>query len=388
MTRTTYPAHEHPVSAPASAQGRVGVPAGFMADGGRRALPGGRYPGLGAVGALVVPVSLGTRMPQHDEAAVRALFGEGAETSGRGVRALVGVESGGAFRFASRTLPLLIPSHPPTSGTPSDAALVRVAYDALVQHAREVDLSLYDNEGPDGVAASDDDDGIIDLLVVTVETDQPFPHRIVNSGLSVRTGRRSVKIGPIAFLSLPRNAAPDAREATRLVLHSMGLGESECFYPEGYPRTVSALARGRLGWLPLSPAEEEGVYQLPSGQGALVALRDMAPGTGFWLLERNEGSIIATRVVRHGGHWAQTRTERWREGAAEVYLPLTRQFGVQGPRLRLHGDVGEGSFDLILGGSSPATGVLRPIAGRSAAVTRPPVQAATRVQAEGQPLDP
>jgi M6 family metalloprotease-like protein len=52
------------------------------------------------------------------------------------------------------------------SNPTSDGGVRCLVRDALREAARRVDLSAFDDDGPDGVAGSGDDDGIVDLLVV------------------------------------------------------------------------------------------------------------------------------------------------------------------------------------------------------------------------------
>lgn len=329
------------------------LPPGFASEGGTRPLAGARYPGVGPLGALVVPVALGNRVPTHDERALAThLFGEGSDGGGT-LRGLLARESGGALRFTTRTLPLRVaPQWRP--GEPRE--LERLAAMALHGWSRQLDLSVYDNDGPDGIPASRDDDGEIDLVVLTVESDAPFPGQIVHTGLRVRSGGRALRVGHVLAVHVPRGSRPDVATAARLVLHTLGLGESECFFPDGYGRTLSTLARARLGWLPASPVPRSGTYRLPEAHGVVVPLADVPPGTGFWLLEREGARIYASRVARHpAGHFSATRVERLDVGTEQT-LPLTRQLGARGPRVRLFSEGGEPRIEVVLearAGASP-----------------------------------
>jgi hypothetical protein len=328
---------------------------------------------VGPLGALVVPVALGNRVPTHDERALAAhLFGEG---SSGGVRDLLARESGGALRFTTRTLPLRVaPQWRP--GQPRE--LERLASMALHGWSRQIDLSVYDNDGPDGIPASRDDDGEIDLVVLTVESDAPFPGQIVHTRLEVRSGGRALRVGHVLAVHVPRGSRPDVAETTRLVLHTLGLGESECFFPEGFGRALSSLARARLGWLAASAVPRSGTYRLPEAHGVVVPLADVPPGTGFWLLEREGARIYASRVARHAaGHFSATRVEQLDAGTEQI-LPLTRQFGARGPRVRLYAEGGEPRLDVVLearAGASPlqAIGAVTPSAAAPRSVATTPL---------------
>ena len=359
---------EYPGSA-GTAHAAAPLPPGLVHEGGTKPLAGARYPGVGPLGALVVPVALGNRVPARDERALAAhLFGEGSDESGT-VRDLLTRESGGALRFTTRTLPLRVAPQW-RAGQPRE--LERLASMALEWWARQLDLGVYDNDGPDGIPASRDDDGEIDLVVLTVESDAPFPGQIVHTELELRSGGRALRVGHVLAVHVPRAARPDATGTARLVLHTLGLGESECFFPEGFGRTLSSLARARLGWLPASAVPRSGTYRLPDAHGVVVPLADVPPGTGFWLLEREGARIYASRVARHpAGHFSATRVEQL-DARIEQLLPLTRQLGVRGPRVRLYAEGSETRMEVVLeahAGASPlqAIGVPAP----SAAAPRP-----------------
>lgn len=379
-----YPAHAAQVVAAGPP-----LPAGLVNEGGLKPLPGARYAGVGPLGALVVPVSTGNRVPTYDERTLATrLFGEESDEGGT-VRDLLTRESGGAMRFTTRTLPLLVaPQWRAPSGEPRE--LERLASMALESWARQLDLSVYDNDGPDGIPTSRDDDGQIDLVILTVESDTPFPSRIVHPELELRSGGRRLRAGHVLAVHVPRGAQPDVVGTTRLILHTLGLGESECFFPEGYGRTLSSLARTRLGWLPAARVPRSGTYRIPDSQGIIIPLTDMPAGTGFWLLERQAERIYASRVARQAdGRFFATRVEKLAVGADQV-LPLTRQLGVRGPRVRLYADsVGEARMDVVLenrtgpGGMSPLQPIGEVVTGPATAARRSP---APRVA--NTPLDP
>ena len=321
------------------------LPAGLVAEGGLKPLAGARYAGVGPLGALVVPVSIGDRVPTHDERTLAArLFGEGTDDPGT-VRELLTRESGGALRFTTRTLPLLVA--PRWRGAPGQRGeLERLAQMALGSWARQLDLGVYDNDGPDGVPSSRDDDGEVDLVILTVESDVPFPTRIVPARIELRGGRGRLRAGHVLAVHVPRGAAPDVLGATRLVLHTLGLGEAECFFPDGFGRTLSTLARTRLGWLAASAVPRSGTFRFPEGHGVVVPLTDVP--AGFWLLERERGEVRASRVARGAdGHFFATRVERLAAGTEHV-LPLTRQMGARGPRVRLFDEGGDARMQVVL----------------------------------------
>ncbi|HEY0153849.1 MAG TPA: hypothetical protein VGB92_17695 [Longimicrobium sp.] len=388
---TGYPGSGGAYPAPAAQAVAAGppLPAGLVNEGGLKPLPGARYAGVGPLGALVIPVSLGNRVPTYDERTVAArLFGEGSDEAGT-VRDLLTRESGGAMRFTTRTLPLLVaPQWRAPAGQPRE--LERLASMALESWARQLDLSVYDNDGPDGIPTSRDDDGQIDLVILTVESDTPFASRIVHPELELRSSGRRLRAGHVLAVHVPRGAQLDVMGTTRLILHTLGLGESECFFPEGYGRTLSSLARARLGWLAASPVPRAGTYRLPEAHGVIIPLADVPAGTGFWLLERQAERIYASRVARQAdGRFFATRLEKLEVGAEQI-LPLTRQLGVRGPRVRLYSDEGgEARIEVVLETRSGPGSVspLQPI-DEVATVPTAPVRSVAAPRVDNTPLDP
>ncbi len=376
-------------SYPAAVAAGPPLPAGLVNEGGLKPLPGARYAGVGPLGALVIPVSTGNRVPTYDERTLAArLFGEGSDGGGT-VRDLLTRESGGAMRFTTRTLPLLVaPQWRAPARQPRE--LERLASMALESWARQLDLSVYDNDGPDGIPASRDDDGQIDLVILTVESDTPFAGRIVHPELELRSGGRRLRSGHVLAVHVRRGEQPDVMGTTRLILHTLGLGESECFFPEGYGRTLSSLARTRLGWLAASPVPRSGTYRLPEGHGVVIPLADMPAGTGFWLLERQAERIYAARVARQAdGRFFATRVEKLPMDAEQV-LPLTRQLGVRGPRVRLFAaDGGEPRMEVVLEAHA-AAGTVTPLQPVDEVSTVPmtPARPAPAARVANTPLEP
>lgn len=388
---TRYPgsAGAYPAAAAQIVPAGPPLPAGLVNEGGLKPLPGARYAGVGPLGALVIPVSIGNRVPTYDERTLAArLFGEGSDEGGT-VRDLLTRESGGAMRFTTRTLPLLVaPQWRAAAGQPRE--LERLASMALESWARQLDLSVYDNDGPDGIPTSRDDDGEIDLVILTVESDTPFASRIVQPELELRSGGRRLRAGHVLAVRVPRTAQPDVMGTTRLILHTLGLGGSECFFPEGYGRTLSSLARTRLGWLAASPVPRSGTYRFPESHGIVIPLADMPAGTGFWLLERQAERIYASRVARQAdGRFFATRVEKLEVGADQI-LPLTRQLGVKGPRVRLYSDDGgEARMEVVLENRSGpgAASPLQPI-DEVATVPNAPARPVATPRVANTPLDP
>ena len=314
-----------------------GLPPGLTAAHGTGLLPGAQVPGIGPVRALVVPVSLGPRLPARDDVALaRDYFGTQSGGAGQTVLQQLSAISDGNFRPSFEILPTLVDSRPrvlPASPTPAD--LVGFARAVLQTWSARTDLTRFDDDGPDGIPASADDDGRLDFVVLVVETDTPFPSMTVRQDLAVQTPRGVVNVSALHVLSLSRAEDSDLRPAIGLALDALGLDPGERFFPPTHPRSVSSLARVRLGWLPARPVTSPGVAQVEEGAALLYPLQDLAAGAGFWLLERAGDALFVSRVARKpDGHFLVTDAHVLRPGQGQV-LPLTRQFGERGPRVTL-----------------------------------------------------
>lgn len=341
------------------------LPAGLVAAEGMGRLPGARLPGVGPVRAMVVPVSLGGKAPVRDGAAlVREVFG-GEGSGGATLAAALLAASGGKFRLTVAPLPALVDQRP--AAALSDVSRLRALAGASMRSwSRQVDLGSLDNDGPDGVAGSPDDDGVVDLLLLAVEADHPLPSLTIRDGVTVpaRTRKGLLDSGPIHVLGLGREGGDPLAPAIGLVLDALGLDAGERFFPAGFPRMISTLARVRLGWVPLRVADAAALPErVPSGEAILVFLKDMAGGAGFWLVENDGRWTFASRVVRTGdGRFAATDVRMWEPGKPLV-LPLSRQLGELGERV-------------VVGGSAVPT--LEWVGGRSGETAPERVLAAAR----------
>lgn len=325
-------------AAPAAPAAAVsgGAP-GLTAGQGTGLLPGAQVPGIGPVRVLVVPVSLGPQLPARDDATLaRDYFGT-QPGGGQTVLHQLTTISNGNFRPRFEILPTLVDSRPRVlPPAPSPADLVGFARAVLQTWAGRTDLTRFDDNGPDGIPASSDDDGRLDFVVLVVETDVAFPSMTIRQDLPVQTPRGAVTVGALHVLSLSR-AEPnaDTRPAVGLALGALGLDPDERFFPSTHPRTISSLARVRLGWVPVETITLPAVTRVEDERALLYPLQDLAAGAGFWLLERAGDALFVSRVARKAdGHFSVTEAHVVRPGQGQV-LPLTRQFGERGPRVVL-----------------------------------------------------
>lgn len=322
-----------PNAAPGS--GVPGMPTGLTAGGGTAPLPGAGMPGIGPVHGLVIPVSLGPRIPLRDDVALtREFFGADPGASGPTLVEQMQDVSGGLFRPTFEVLPSLVDSRQSAlPAAPSPRRLMDFAQAVLRTAGERTDLSRFDNDGPDGIPASRDDDGRLDFVILVVETDASFPSVTLRQDFPVATPAGPLRSGPIHVLSLSRSEVADVRPAIGLWLDGLGLDPGERFFPSTFPRGVSSLARARLGWLPVEPVLAPGKTEVADGTAVLYPLQDLAAGGGFWLIERAGDHVFVSRVARKAdGHFFATEAHTLRAGEGQV-LPLTRQFGERGSRV-------------------------------------------------------
>jgi hypothetical protein len=316
------------------------LPAGLVASGGLARLPGARLSGTGPVQALVVPVSLGGRAPARNEGAlVRDVFGASGRGPGATLAQALESASGGRFRLSVVPVSPLVDTR--SNDDLTDAGRLRALAQATMREwSRQVDLAYFDNDGADGVPGTADDDGAIDLFIVSVEGERAIASVTLREGFAVSspTRRAELSTGPVHVLGITREGGDALAPALGLVLDALGLDAGERFFPNGFPRMVSTIARVRLGWISARVVPVGGaVAGVKEGEALLLPLADLAPGTGFWMVENDGRHTYATRAVRTAsGHYAATEVKLWERGS-ELLLPLSRQLGVLGPRAVIGG---------------------------------------------------
>lgn len=338
-------------SAAGPATNAARLPAGFTSNGGRQPLPGVRLAGIGTYRAAVVPLALGSAMPVLDEKVLTAGYFGGPGVAGTLGDALYR-ESAGAFRLSPQVLPVLVNPEPSFDArAPTPRELETLIRRALESWGRESDLGAFDNDGPDGIPGSPDDDATLDLVWVLLETAHPFDAFSIPEGFEVVSGGRRLRTGPVHVLGAPGGVLPDLRIPLDQVLASLGVGPTERFFPAGYPRTVSSLARARLGWLPLVPFPGGDEAELPEGGAVLLPLADLSVDAAFWLVERSRGDVFTSRIaLRPDRHFQVTDSAAWQQGAEQV-LPLSFHQGARGPTVLVRWEDGADAPVIRTGGA-------------------------------------
>lgn len=318
---------------------RSELPSGLVASGGLGRLPGALVPGVGPVHGLAVSVSVTGKAPSRDETAlISEILGGGSNDTGSTIARALSAASGGKFRLTFSALPALV--GPRESVRENDIERLRaLAASSLRSWSRQLDVAGFDNDGPDGMPGSVDDDGVVDFFLMALEAEQDVASITIRAGLPVTapSGRR-VETGPVHVLALGASGADPLLAGIGLVLDAAGLAGDERFFPSGFPRMISSLARVRLGWVNTAVARQSTVpVVVAAGSAVLIPLRDMADGTGFWLVENDGSHTFATRAVRTAGdHFTPTDVRVWEPGRPMV-LVLTRQMGELGERVVIQG---------------------------------------------------
>lgn len=310
--------------------GLAGLPAGLTGQG-RAPLPGARLAGIGAYRAVVVPLGLGTRVPSLTEDVLSGGYFGRPGVAGTLGDALLR-ESGGAFRLESHVLPPLVnPAAAFDERQPTTAEITALIRRALESWGRETDLGAFDNNGADGIPGSPDDDGTLDLVWVVLEAPHAVPAFTIPDGFEVASAGRLVRTGPVHVLPTAGAVLPDMRIPLEQTLASLGVGPSERFFPAGYPRTVSTLARVRLGWLPVTLFAGQEDRTLPDGEAVLLPLADLSVEAGSWLVERMRDQVFTSRIaLRPDRHFQVTDSAWWARGGEQA-LPLSYHLGPRGP---------------------------------------------------------
>lgn len=324
-----------PRSAPMRSPSTSDLLAGLVASDGLGRLPGARVAGVGPVHGIAVSISLTGRPPARDEKALTAeVLGGGAGDTGATIARALDAASGGKFRLTFSSLPALVA---PAGARSGDVARLReLASSSLRSWSRQLDMRGFDNDGPDGLPGSADDDGVVDFFLLAVEGTEDVPSVTLKDGVPAGSGSARLETGPIHVLGL--TGGDPLLAGIGLVLGAAGLDGSERFFPSGFPRMISTLARVRLGWVQTTRARPSATAdEVLEGQVRLIPLRDVADGGGFWLVENDGRSTYATRAVRGpGDHFTPTDVRVWQPGTAMV-LPLSRQLGELGERVVLQG---------------------------------------------------
>lgn len=238
--------------------------------------------------------------------------------------------SGGKFTVAGTVTPWMKLSKPRSAYGPTIQSFI---HDALVRADSTVDWRQFDNDGPDGIPNSGDDDGYVDLAVVV----HPFADGVCGTGANfgpVGTGWRVSVSGafggqPFVSRQIGANGQPIKVEdfvlagsmdcsgsgpaPVNITAHEMGhavglpdlydLDHSSygvgswdvmgygLYLTDGHPGMMSAWTRARLGWMSVATVTSNAHIAIPAAESSAVAYRIDIPGTHEYLLLENRQHI-------------------------------------------------------------------------------------------------
>jgi M6 family metalloprotease-like protein len=227
----------------------------------------------------------------------------------------------------------------------ADSAMRAGLVEAVVAAGSAVDWSQYDNDGPDGLPNSGDDDGVADLTLfiqpamdgscrVSATNNDPWAHRsylgvltsvpstghpgrfitvgdfILQSGVGGATGcdsTRMMAIGIVAHETGHGLGLPDLYDyslATQGVGHWSLMGYGNWSTPAS-PSHMDAWCLNQLGWVTLRPLARAGTYAVgpieTSDTALLVRPAPPNPRGEFYLLENRQGLRSDSALIRIAG---------------------------------------------------------------------------------------
>jgi hypothetical protein len=325
-------------------------------------IPGAVLNRYGPVRGLVFPVSLGEHLPVYSDTAIAYHLVGGAPVYSqppRGAAGLLVSESQGVFTLDASVFPNLIDAGTAiemVSGPERDRLLRELVARVLTRWGRQVDLRAYDNDGADGIPSTRDDDGVLDLVVLALETERAdFALRLpVNRRFRTQRGR--VQVGEVLVVATPRyleDAGARARDLAALVLHQMGVVVSVDGAADG--RLLGEMQRARLGWTPTRWIAQSGDHEVVEGQILVAPAVESADYGSVWLVERRGNAAHVTRAVRErDGGLRPTFTHSIPMSERGGIVPLTRGMGVNGPRARFSWSAGGRALSVALSLSARA----------------------------------
>jgi len=320
--------------------------------GGEIRLPGATINTRGTVRALIFPLSVGERLPAWTDSTIAYhLVGTHRPPTERAAAGFLARASHGLFHLEATIFPHLANVDIAPEALPvllqKPEGVQMLVEKAITTWASRVNLAAYDNDGADGHPMSGDDDGVLDLTIVLLETDSTPAIVRVPTDLVLAVGKQNrlrVRAGTVYLLTIPRRLDVDAAHMglVALILGAAGLSADEMFFPDAFDRRISTLARLRLGWIGGVLVTHSGEYDITPGIAFAVPLVDVDRNRGLWLLEHEEAAVYLTRVARKAnGHFATVDVHQVREGDPELLLPLTATEGEHGARLRIRWDSGK-----------------------------------------------
>jgi M6 family metalloprotease-like protein len=310
--------------------------------------PPGRYNLRGVFGMLVIPGTYSDVTPRYSPAQYDAAFFAPTGTNAYTLRQYYAEVSGDQFTFGGAVLPWI--QLPQTRAYYIDnfsnggrGRFVEYIRDLLVIADATVDWRLYDNDGPDDVPNSGDDDGYVDMVAFLHPLADGVCRRDALGG-PVATGFRLEYLGSFNgqpfttrvtgfngqllkvddfILSAGLHCNGTAISTMNINVHEMGhalglpdlydLDQSSfgvgvwdvmgygLYAAEGRPAHFGAWTRRQLGWNTIFPLTLDSSYQLDPAETARTALQFNVAGTQESFLLENRQRLVGDLGLPGGG---------------------------------------------------------------------------------------
>ena len=301
----------------------------------------GQYDLRGTFRVAVLPATYSDVTPTVPVSAVDTmLFGSAGGNGRYSLSQYYRENSGGKFTVAGNVPAWMKLAKPRAS---YGRAITQYIHDALAAADTTVDWRQYDNDGPDGIPNSGDDDGYVDLAVIV----HPLADGVCRSdalGGPIGTGWRVSLSGAYngtAFTTRQRGANGQLLKVEDFVLaaslhcsgsgvasvnitaHEMGhaLGLPDLYdldwssygagtwdlmsygvwLSDGHPPLMSAWTRNRLGWLDIVPVTADTHLSIAPAESSRTAYRIDIPGTSEYFLLENRQREGADAILAGSG---------------------------------------------------------------------------------------
>jgi M6 family metalloprotease-like protein len=325
--------HPQPFAHAWLARTRSVAPAPAVSPGAPAPPPGARALS-GTFGVVVVAATFADVVPSFPtEVYQRAYFGEARWEGGYSLAQYYREVSGGRFTFTGTVTPWLAlartaDSYEAHSPYPGRGRYLEYVRDALAMADEQVDWRLYDNDGPDGVPDSGDDDGMVDMVVLM----HPLRDGVCETGDSGFTatgfrlgalfggsefvthsvGARGSRLRVNDFVLAAGKDCQGERPSTmNIPIHEMGhaLGLPDLndldrssfgvgrwdvmgyglYLADGVPAHPGAWSRRQLGWANVTRVPSGGTFQLGAVESGGEVLEVPVPGSReHFLLENRQ----------------------------------------------------------------------------------------------------
>lgn len=295
----------------------------------------------GTVRAAVIPLVAGARRPALTadliEQMVIGPLGTPGDNVDAGLSNYLWKASGGTFRLTGIVLPALAAvDHPrglrPSAGKPLSILL----RDIIRASGRSTDLAQFDNDGPDGLPNSGDDDGFLDLVIVTMEAPTPQPEASwLPEKIQVKIGRKTYQTRGVLYVTIPEDGSSPTLAIADALMAAMGVPLGARRLQDAPTEPMGTVSLLSLGWRPALRVERSGTYQPDEASILSVPLLDVPQEKGRWLIRQIRHETDLVRVYGENGTHQIVEHHRVSAEHSEVTIPLTHRQGLRGAQMTL-----------------------------------------------------